>query len=319
MTKEHDIDSCKEVPVTLLIAGLMALSTSKSNPFLKRNVSVHPMSNSNSQQHSQVLTQGPPNSIEIFKSLDSTVVVKRNLGGEERGNNVQNLNVCSSLAQINEFDENKPCWVILKGENSLGERVSRFISDEVQLNWDYNTVTVDCTTFGLEEWDEEYREVWSDVRNRNPTAFSITLPSPEVREKRLIEAMKLIDLSQGLILVTGEYNLSLPNTVRTLFESLPRSVYLGKPCAVVCYSPGICAGKRAGTQARAFLGEMSCLTIGSILALPQVHLTIDSDGKCNKSSTLEQLRSVLQSLSWYSSALSAYRKQKPPHLLNSSP
>ena len=27
-------------------------------------------------------------------------------------------------------------------ENSLGERVSRFISDEVQLNWDYNTVTV---------------------------------------------------------------------------------------------------------------------------------------------------------------------------------
>ena len=73
--------------------------------------------------------------------------------------------------------------------------------------------------------------------------------------------------------MTGEYNLSLPNTVRTLFESLPRSVYLGKPCAVVCYSPGICAGKRAGTQARAFLGEMSCLTIGSILALPQVTLS----------------------------------------------
>ena len=42
---------------------------------------------------------------------------------------------------------------------------------------------------GLEEWDEEYEEVWADIRNTNPTAYSITLPSPETREKRLIEAM----------------------------------------------------------------------------------------------------------------------------------
>ena len=65
----------------------------------------------------QVLTQGPPSSIEIFKSVDSTVVVKRNKSGDDHGNlnNIKNLNNCSSLAQINDFDENKPCWAILKG------------------------------------------------------------------------------------------------------------------------------------------------------------------------------------------------------------
>ena len=99
------------------------------------------------------------------------------------------------------------------------------------------------------------------MKFRFGAGFRVTYP---------LTPQKLIDRSQGLILVTGEFNLSLPNTVKTLFESLPRSSYLGKPCAVACYSPGISAGKRAGTQARAFLGEMSCLTIGSILALPQV-------------------------------------------------
>ena len=42
-------------------------------------------------------------------------------------------------------------------ENSLGERVSRFISDEVQLNWDYNTVTVgQCSPF----------HAWVDIMSR---------------------------------------------------------------------------------------------------------------------------------------------------------
>ena len=34
--------------------------------------------------------------------------------------------------------------------------------------------------------------MWADIRNMNPTAYTLKLPSPEAREKRLIEAMVIV-------------------------------------------------------------------------------------------------------------------------------
>eukprot|EP00116_Pleurobrachia_bachei_P010625 sb/3470887/ len=165
-----------------------------------------------------------------------------------------------------------PYWAIIKGENTLGKRVAEFLQRHIDRETNFGTTVIDCASMGLEEWSDDFQTSWLDARNVNPTAYTMTLPSSECRSELLVKSMREIDNAEGLIIVTGEFNLNLPDTLRILFETLPRSSYFGKPCAVVCYSPGVSSGRRAGFQARAFLGELSCLTLGTILAIPQVNI-----------------------------------------------
>ena len=70
------------------------------------------------------------------------------------------------------------------------------LSPRKNYKWKYNSGVyfeydpfTDCIGMGLEEWDNEKKEIWVDARNTNPTAYDLTFPSSKEREERLLHAM----------------------------------------------------------------------------------------------------------------------------------
>ncbi len=67
----------------------------------------------------------------------------------------------------------------------------------------------------------------------------------------------LIVPADGIIVVSGEYNHSIPPALSNLLDHFLEE-YFWKPSAIVCYSAGYFGGVRAAMQLRAMLAELGC-------------------------------------------------------------
>ncbi len=116
----------------------------------------------------------------------------------------------------------------------------------------------------------------------------------------------------GFLIITGEYNHSIPPALKNLLDHFQRE-YFFKPSAIVSYSAGNYAGVRAAVHLRAILGELGTPSISSMFPIAQVQNAFDDDGNALDSFYDERSVRFLDEFIWYTQALKVARNNGVPY------
>jgi NAD(P)H-dependent FMN reductase len=96
--------------------------------------------------------------------------------------------------------------------------------------------------------------------------------APELMDK----LAQILNRSDGFLLVTGEYNHSIPPAMKNLLDHFQRE-YFFKPSAIASYSRSSFGGVRAAVHLRVIAGELGMPAISSILPFPKIGEAFDKD------------------------------------------
>ena len=118
--------------------------------------------------------------------------------------------------------------------------------------------------------------------------------------------------ADGYVVVTGEYNHSIPPALSNLLDHFLEE-YGWKPSAIACYSAGGFGGVRAAMQMRAMLGELGTPSIPSILPFPKVQDAFEDDGTPRDPAWTKRAAKFLGELEWYAHALKTARGVGTPY------
>ena len=86
--------------------------------------------------------------------------------------------------------------------------------------------------------------------------------------KWLQEARKKVQNADGYVVVSAEYNYTIPPGLTNLMDHFAPSDYNMKPCSIATYSIGSFGGMMAGGHLRTFLGGLGMLTVPTICTIP---------------------------------------------------
>lgn len=132
--------------------------------------------------------------------------------------------------------------------------------------------------------------------------------APEVLE-RLATTYRASD---GFVVVSGEYNHSIPPALSNLLDHFLEE-YFFRPSAIVCYSSGSFGGVRAAMQLRAMLGELGMPSISSIFAIPRIGGAVDEEGRATEAAFDRRFARFAIEFEWYADALRRARLAGVPY------
>jgi NAD(P)H-dependent FMN reductase len=121
-----------------------------------------------------------------------------------------------------------------------------------------------------------------------------------------------IRAADAFIIVSGEYNHSIPPALSNLLDHFLEEYFWG-PSAIVCYSGGPFGGVRAAMQLRAMLCELGTPSIPSLLPVPRVQDAFDDDGRPRDDGYHARAGRFLEELEWYAHALRNARQTGVPY------
>lgn len=110
--------------------------------------------------------------------------------------------------------------------------------------------------------------------------------APELLKKMA----ELISTADAYIIVSGEYNHTIPPALANLLDHFLEE-YFRKPSAIVCYSAGSFGGVWASIALRAMLAELGMSSIPSVFPIPRVHEAFQENGTLR---TIRHTTSVLK-------------------------
>ncbi len=129
--------------------------------------------------------------------------------------------------------------------------------------------------------------------------------------KSMQQLHDILSDSDGYVVVSGEYNHSLPPGLKNLLDHF-QSEYIFKPVGIMTYSVGAYGGVRAAVHVRAVLGELGMASISSMYAVPKIASTLDENGGASESKQEERFERFADELLWYAKALKAAREEGTP-------
>jgi len=112
--------------------------------------------------------------------------------------------------------------------------------------------------------------------------------------------------SDGFLVVTGEYNHSLPPALKNTLDHFQREYYF-KPSAIASYSSGSFGGVRAAEHLRSVLAELGMPSISSSLPFPLIGSMFGDDLTPKNERTESSTKRFLDEFVWYTEA---FRKQR---------
>jgi NAD(P)H-dependent FMN reductase len=174
--------------------------------------------------------------------------------------------------------------------NRKGIRAARFIVDGCR-DCGHEVSLIDPVEYPLPLLDKMYKEY-----------------EPEQAPEVLQRMARLIIPADAYIVVSGEYNHTIPPALANLLDHFLEE-YFWKPSAIVCYSAGPFGGVRAAMTLRCMLAELGMSSIPSLLPIPKVQTALDHDGTPLDETLPERARKFLSELEWYARALKAAREQ----------
>lgn len=146
------------------------------------------------------------------------------------------------------------------------------------------------------------------INNGNPTYYATrdTTTLPEDLQKLI----KLVEGADCFLIVTPEYNHSLPPALTAMMNQVGCSKYANKVSGCVCYSGFSSAGggTRAAVALRPYLSELGCLPVSKQVSIPHASKVIDEEGEWvgeHKDGAAKTLGTMLEQVSYFASALSA--------------
>jgi NAD(P)H-dependent FMN reductase len=159
------------------------------------------------------------------------------------------------------------------------------------------------------------RERGHEVTLIDPLEYQLPLLDRMYKEYRPHEAPEvlqrmapLISAADAYIIVSGEYNHSVPPALSNLLDHFLEE-YFWKPSAIVCYSAGAFGGVRAAMTLRCMLAEMGMSSIPSILPIPRVKAAFDEDGAVLDDALRRRTDKFMIELEWYARALKVARRK----------
>jgi NAD(P)H-dependent FMN reductase len=171
-----------------------------------------------------------------------------------------------------------------------GIRVARFVVNECRARG-HEVTLVDPLDYPLPFLDKMYKEY--------PRG-----EAPEMLER----LAALIVAADAVVVVSGEYNHSIPPALSNLLDHFLEE-WFWKPSAIVCYSAGPFGGVRAAMQLRMMLGELGMASIPSIFPVPEVQDAVAEDGTPTDPTTHDRVQKFLDELEWYGHALREARNR----------
>jgi NAD(P)H-dependent FMN reductase len=125
--------------------------------------------------------------------------------------------------------------------------------------------------------------------------------------KPLDSLAQTIGSADGYVIVSGEYNHSIPPALTNLMDHFLEE-YFFKPSAIVCYSNGHYAGVRAAMQLRAWLAELGTPSIPSLFPVAKVQDAFDETGAPQLPYLEKQASRFLDEYEWYVKSFKLGRK-----------
>lgn len=175
-----------------------------------------------------------------------------------------------------------------------GIKAARFIVETCK-NRGHNVSLIDPAEDRLPLLDRMYKEF-------EPGQASEVL-------NRLASQIKGAD---AFIIVTGEYNHSIPPALLNLLDHFLEE-YFWRPSAIVSYSAGAFGGVRAADHLRAVLCELGMPSIPSSLPVSRVQNAFDDKGHPLDEDYPKRAARFLDELEWYANALKAARREGVPY------
>lgn len=178
-------------------------------------------------------------------------------------------------------------------QNRQGIKAARFITTKCNERG-FDTTLVDPLEYDLPLLDKMYKEYEKGE-------------VPPVLQK----LAKIITEADGYIIVSAEYNHSIPPALSNILDHFLEE-YFFKPSAILCYSAGSFGGVRAAMQLRAMLAELGMSSIPSILPVPKIGASFEEDGTPKDDAYQRRADRFLSEFEWYAEALKARRKKGKP-------
>ncbi len=132
--------------------------------------------------------------------------------------------------------------------------------------------------------------------------------APELMEK----LAGLLNASDGFLVVTGEYNHSIPPALKNLLDHFQKEYYF-KPSAIASYSAGSFGGVRAAVHLRVILGELGMPAISSMIPFPVIGDLFDNSLVPKKERIESSTARFLDEFIWYLEAFKNQRKTGLPY------
>ncbi|MEZ5827265.1 MAG: NAD(P)H-dependent oxidoreductase [Hyphomicrobiales bacterium] len=123
----------------------------------------------------------------------------------------------------------------------------------------------------------------------------------------LEELADLFRRADGFVIVSGEYNQSVPPALKNLLDHFLEE-YFWRPSAIVSYSAGRFGGVRAAVALRTILAEMGMPSVPSVLAIPTIGSALNDDGSTNEAWIDKAADRFLEEFEWYAEALKRQRE-----------
>ncbi|CAH1248347.1 Hypp8111 [Branchiostoma lanceolatum] len=116
-----------------------------------------------------------------------------------------------------------------------------------------------------------------------------------------------IRAADAYVVVSAEYNHSIPPALSNMLDHFGGSAYAFKPSGIVTYSAGQYGGMRAAMQLRAMLGELGMLSVSNIFGVPVAQKSLSEDGEPLNEHMERGADRLISQLDWYANALRNHR------------
>jgi NAD(P)H-dependent FMN reductase len=122
----------------------------------------------------------------------------------------------------------------------------------------------------------------------------------------LEELAALYRRADGFVIVTAEYNQSVPPALKNLLDHFLEE-YFWRPSSILSYSAGRFGGVRAAVTLRTVLAELGMPSLPTILAIPSIGKALTEDGSATEAWIDKAVVRFLDEFEWYAQALKAQR------------
>ena len=127
----------------------------------------------------------------------------------------------------------------------------------------------------------------------------------------LDELATLYRRADGFVIVTAEYNHSVPPALKNLLDHFLEE-YFWRPSTIVSYSAGRFGGVNAAAALRPILCELGMPSLPSHLSIPTIGKSLADDGTPAEPWIEKAAGRFLAEFEWYAEALATKRKSGPP-------